>query len=170
MTYGCYAIDELPEKVVRPCLIIANTDASNLPGQHWTGFYFKSGSDRAEFFDSFGRKPTQKEFKKFIDNNSKSFIYNSKKIQGNYSTVCGNYCILFLFFRSRNLSMAKFLKHFNVQKPQINDMKILHMYAKLSEKLMRNKKKYKSQTGGNRCNTITCNQTCLPLKKNLCGQ
>lgn len=165
MSYGCYALDELPrEKIVRPCLIISNTAPSSHSGKHWVGFYFKAGSNRAEFFDSFGRAPTQKQFKQFLDNNSTSFIINSKRLQSSVSNVCGAYCVVFLYFRSRCASMTKFLKNFNVQTPELNDIKILQMYAKLSEKLLRNKNKFKNQTGGN-CNIINCNQTCTPLRK-----
>lgn len=162
-SYGCYALDELPrEKLVKPALIISNTAPSSHSGKHWVGFYFTPGH-KAEFFDSFGRPPNQKQFKQFLENNSTSFVYNNKRIQGNFSSVCGNFCILFLYFRCQHKSMSTFLKNFNVHTPEKNDLKVLRMYSKLSEKLQRNKK-YKNQTGG-RCNMITCNQTCTSLRK-----
>lgn len=165
--YGVYASDQLPkEKIVRPSLIIANTAPSSHSGKHWCGFYFKSGSNKAEFFDSFGGAPRKREFLRFIKNNSTSYIYNHKRLQSNWSTCCGNYAILFLFFRCSNLSMSTFLKEFDVKNPETNDIKVMNMYAKMSENLHRKMrcKKYKNQTGGN-CNVITCNQTCAPLQR-----
>lgn len=163
-TYGVYALDELPAKIARPCLIIANTSVASQPGDHWTSFYFEANSTKAEFFDSFGRRPTQPQFKAFLKKNSKSFIYNSKKIQGDFSSVCGQYSLLFLFFRCKNNSMADYLRQFNIHKREANDNKILRMYNKLSKLLQRISRRNMTQYGG-KCNTITCNQTCTSLKK-----
>lgn len=162
-SWGVYAANQLPrEKVTRPCLVIANTKSSDSPGEHWTGFFFPAGNKKAEFFDSFGRPPHKKSFMNFIHNNSTSFIYNDKKIQGNWSAVCGQYTILFLYFRCRNRSLKKFQKEFNVKTPERNDMKIMKMYARLSAKLQ--SKKNANQTGGS-YKVITCNQSCKPLMK-----
>lgn len=164
MSYGVYALDKLPSKIVRPCLIIANTSLASQPGDHWTSFYFKANSNRAEFFDSFGRRPTQHQFKTFLKHNCKSFIYNSKRIQSDFSSVCGHYSLIFLFFRCNNYSMTKFLSRFNIHNREANDNKILRMYGKLSKILMQDSKKNKKR-GNKKCNTITCNQTCTSLKK-----
>lgn len=162
--FGCYALDELPKKITRPCLIVSNTAVSTHPGKHWVAFYFGVNSQKAEFFDSFGRKPTQRQFKTFLKNNCKSFTYSPFKLQSDYSTCCGHWCLLFLYNRNKSISMADFVKSFDLKKRRQNDMKILRMYAKLNRQLLRNSKKYKTQIGGN-CNTITCNQTCVPLRK-----
>lgn len=165
-TWGVFALDQLPkEKISRPCLVICNSAKSSHPGLHWNGIYFGAGNKKAEFFDSFGRPPYKKEFRKFIKNNSTSCVHNDKKIQGNYSTVCGQYSILFLYFRCKNHSMTKFIDEFSAKKSELNDRKIRKMYAQMSAAL--NKKiraQNANQTGGN-YNCITCNQTCKALKK-----
>lgn len=162
-TFGVYPLDELPKRIERPCLIIANTAKSTHNGKHWVAFYFEHNSDKAEFFDSFGRPPTQKEFKSFIKNNSKYSEHNQVRMQSDYSILCGQYSLLFLFFRCSGRSFAEFRRQFNAQRPRQNDRKILRMYTNMSRKLARNFKK--TQIGGNMCNRITCNQTCTALKK-----
>lgn len=163
--WGVFAADQLPqEKITRPCLVIANNRRSTHSGEHWLGFFFPAGSKRAEFFDSFGRPPKNKSFIKFIKNNSTSFIYNDKKIQGNWSAVCGQYTLLFLYFRCKNRSMRTFLNEFDVRSPDRNDVKIMKMYAKMSSKMHTERQENPTQTGG-RYKIITCNQTCKPLKK-----
>lgn len=166
-SYGVYASNQLPrDKIVKPGLIIANTAPSSHSGKHWVAFYFRSGSDKAEFFDSFGGRPRKKEFLDFIKKNSTSYIYNNRKLQSNWSIVCGQYAVSFLFFRCGKKSMQTFTRQFDVKKPDQNDRKILEIYARMSQKLHSKvrSKRMKNQTGGN-YNVITCNQTCTPLKK-----
>lgn len=163
--YGVYACDELPkEKLIKPALIIANLSDSSSSGSHWVGFYFRANSNKGEFFDSFGKPPTLKVFKNFIAQNCTSYIYNNHKLQSNWSSCCGNYAILFLYFRCKQRSMRSFIKEFDVHQPEQNDVKIMEMYAKMSQELQKKMrcKKYKNQIGGN-CKVITCMQTCVPL-------
>lgn len=48
------------------------------------------------YFDSFGNSPP-KEICNFLDRNSKNkWLYNKNKYQGDLSTLCGYYCIIFL--------------------------------------------------------------------------
>lgn len=162
--FGVYASDELPKKneLVRPSLIIVNTKPSNHSGEHWCGFFFSSNSKKAEFFDSYGRKPMA-DFKRFIEENSVSYIYNTKKLQSNFSSVCGQYTLLFLYFRCKNRSLNSFLNEFDIHTPEANDKKILRMYAHLSRKIQT--KSFKNQTGTGKCNIVTCNQTCVSLQQ-----
>lgn len=164
--WGVFACDQLPkEKITRPCLIICNTAPQSHPGIHWTAFYFGPRGKTAEFFDSFGRPPTlKKQFLRFIKNNSTSYIYNDKKIQGSYSTTCGNFSICYLYYRCLNRSMKTFLIEFDTKKPELNDKKIMKMYAKLSATLNNKMRKNVNQSGG-KYSVITCNQTCAPLRR-----
>lgn len=162
--FGVYASDELPKKneLIRPSLIIVNTAPSSHSGEHWCGFFFNSRSNKGEFFDSYGRKPMA-HFKRFIEQNSVSYIYNTKKLQSNFSSVCGQFTLLFLYFRCKNRSLKSFLDEFDIRTPLLNDKKIVRMYANLSRKL--HSKPYKNQMGTGKCNIITCNQTCVSLKQ-----
>lgn len=165
-SWGVFALDQLPkEKISRPCLIICNSSPSSHPGTHWNGFYFGAGNKKAEFFDSFGRPPYKKQFIRFLKNNSSNYSYNNKKLQGNYSTVCGQFTILFLYYRCLNRSMKAFIKEFKLNNCDFNDRKIMKMYSRLVVKLNNRMHKNANQTGGNN-NFITCNQTCTSFKKN----
>lgn len=98
---GVYATDQLPEYVHRGGFI-ANTDISSKSGRHWCAFYF-DGTGQSEFFDSYG-KPAHyynNTFVRCLHNNSIVQLYNSKKLQSNYSNVCGQYCLYFLIHRVR---------------------------------------------------------------------
>ena len=77
--------------------LIANTDLSTEKGTHWVVMY--KDENICDFFDSYGREPFKN---KFIDTKC---LFNSVKLQSNYSQVCGQYCLYFLYFRSRNCSM-----------------------------------------------------------------
>ena len=80
--------------------IIANTDTSSEAGAHWVAMYRQDNV--CEFFDSYGRP-----FKnKFLGT---KYVYNRIKLQSDYSPVCGQYCLYFLYFRSRNCSMDEII-------------------------------------------------------------
>ena len=40
-------------------------------------------------------------------------MYNSKRLQSIGSDVCGDYCVLFTFFRSRNYDLKWFVELFS---------------------------------------------------------
>ena len=96
---------------------IVNTDNSNQPGSHWVAFQF-SGDYSCEYFDSYGFPPSFYGF----DNVLKSYkIYMSnKRIQGYKSSVCGQYCVLFLLLRGRGYSYHDFMSFFH-KNPAVND-------------------------------------------------
>ncbi len=53
---GVFACDELPDVIIRPSVIVVNTDPAKRPGQHWICIYFDENL-HGEFFDSFGAPP-----------------------------------------------------------------------------------------------------------------
>lgn len=95
--YGVFPCNHLPEKIVKPALIIGNTDPSWKRGRHWAAFHFpKKGP--AEYFDSFGGHPTNKYFIRFLKRNSVSYNVNTKRLQGDFSSTCGFYCFIFVYW------------------------------------------------------------------------
>lgn len=152
--YGVYANDRLPLKLKKPAIIVANTDPSYKPGTHWIAFYLpKRGI--GEYFDSYGRTPIDKNFVRFLKLHCKKFKFNNKQLQSDLSTLCGNYCCVYLYYKTKNMSMDKFLKKFKKDNHVLNDKKVKRMFKKHF------KKKTQVGSGGEK---LECNQSCKPLK------
>lgn len=145
---GTFAADILPKKVRRPAMIIANTDESTKPGQHWIAFYFPV-KGKIEYFDSIGQLPVSLHHLKFLKKHGKDFVYNAKRLQGHFSSVCGNYCAMFLLHRATKKSFKSFIKQFSDNLEE-NDEKIMKMYNS----------NFKSTQFG--ANSNMCVQTCRP--------
>lgn len=78
---------------------IVNTDPSSRPGQHWVAF-FLAPHGKLEFFDSYGRPPTHFGFplnSQMLE--PACFEYNTLSLQADSTSVCGQYCLVFLFLR-----------------------------------------------------------------------
>mgnify|MGYP001795783191 len=89
----------LEEPLNRPSMTIVNLDSCDEPGSHWVAVYVPLYGD-TEYFDSYGDKPNGLFFLKFQELNTK-IVYSNSSFQG-ISTVCGQYCLIFLLLRSRN--------------------------------------------------------------------
>ena len=115
---GVFAADELPKTFdTFPCGFVANTDPSTKPGTHWVAFYFPS-RDKGEFFDSYGYPPEHYGFKSY-----KIETWNKYKLQSSWSNVCGQYCIFYLYHKSRGYSMSKIVNMFT-DSTSINDCNV----------------------------------------------
>lgn len=120
---GVYSSDQLPKvRVDRlPCAVVANTDPITKPGKHWVAFYIDE-HNHAEYFDSYGLKPTLAAFKTFLTRNSVGeWITNDTPLQGAFSSVCGQYCLFYLLHRSRNRSMREIVGMFTEDDKDDND-------------------------------------------------
>jgi hypothetical protein len=125
--YGVYAADTIPSVLNWPALLVANTDVQTLPGSHWVAFHIDS-SGHCEFFDSFGNQPIISEHRRFLVQTCKSWSHNNMPLQGFTSTVCGHYCVMFLAYKARGLSMESFLSLFESNQPSFNDKLVNQMY------------------------------------------
>ena len=93
--FGVYAEDQLPETNVRPLALIANTDPAHLDGTHWVAIYLDHGRP-GEFFDSFG-EPPDPPVKEYLNKHSPhGWLYNTRSVQGLFSSLCGAYCVQYL--------------------------------------------------------------------------
>lgn len=129
--YGVFASNRLPTLIKTPCIVIANTDPDYKPGEHWCAFFITS--DRyGEYFDSFGLPPATAHLK-FMRSNCKVWTYNKKIIQSGNSSICGNYCLIYLLFKIYGYKMSHFLKIFNNNR-ELNDTLLMHLYNELIEK------------------------------------
>ncbi len=128
---GVFPLDKIPKFIKnRPGALVINTDKSNQPGTHWVAIYI-SADNYAEYFDSYGRKPIHKEFIKFFQRNKIPIIlYNKTHLQGYFSTVCGQYCCMYLLHRSKNRTLKNFIKtSFKNQNLEENDDKVKKLFS-----------------------------------------
>lgn len=146
---GVFPADQLPKNITAGSFI-ANTDKSHKRGQHWCAFYF-DGNGRADFFDSYGRRPEyyDRQFLRCLQDNSTVQTYNDETLQNSSSNVCGQFSLFFLIHRCRGLSMDTILKLF-----QNIDFKDQYVYKFISETFPY-------------CTAISSlyNQTCVSLNK-----
>ena len=119
---GVYPSDHLPcvyEISSRtPCCYIANSDPCNEIGSHWVAFYHPKPNE-IEFFDSFGKTPAYYGFS--IPNNM-SLLHNQNQLQSNNSSLCGQWCILFLVRRSQGSTFRSILNKLRPLTPSKADL------------------------------------------------
>lgn len=99
---GVFSINNLPRILIRrPAYLIINLQPDYLAGSHWVAISFTSNGS-IHYFDSFGMIPPP-EISLFLDRNSKwGWTFNRVKLQGDLSFFCGYYCILFIYYSSKN--------------------------------------------------------------------
>ena len=99
---GVFARDELPDvkHEVRPWCLILITDPKDKPGIHWFALY-ATRDGPIERFDSFGLPPSTYS----LDSLDPSHLLYS--FQSLSSSVCGHYCIVYLYLRSSNKTQSQ---------------------------------------------------------------
>jgi len=114
---GVFASDTLPKPTNKPCSYICNLDPSTKPGSHWVCIYYPKPPQLPEYFDSFGFSGEQ--FTEFLGEN---YYFNPNFLQFPFSTVCGQYCIYYLYKRITLKSMHDVLKPFRLDDQLHNDL------------------------------------------------
>lgn len=108
--------------IINTTIIICNVDPSWLAGRHWICIYIDQKSKIYEFFDSYGQRVTS--YGLFFTSLLKFRpVYNSMTIQSSFSNICGQYCLLFCYYKKLHYSMQSFIENvgFNVLKRKQND-------------------------------------------------
>jgi hypothetical protein len=108
---GVFPRDLLPKEKItkRPIALIVNTDPSYLPGQHWIALFINT-DNVAEYFDSYGLPPLNKEIFQFLNKlNVEKLVYQTKQLQGLRSSTCGHYCVTFIKLRCQEIPFYKIL-------------------------------------------------------------
>jgi hypothetical protein len=119
---GVFSSDTIPSfnSVSKfPCCFITNIDPAHLKGSHWVAFYYKS-KHSLEFFDSYGHSPSYYK----LANIPSGLQYNVHSLQSYYSSVCGHYCVFYLYYRSHAKSLLQIIKEIEYQgknKPPLMD-------------------------------------------------
>ena len=112
---GVYACDELSSIDINkyPKSFVVSTHPMELPSPHWIAIYFNEQM-KEEFFDSHGKHPIHynKHFLDFINRNAVEWEHNKIQLQSAFSTVCGEYCVHFLYHRCRKNLMSSIVNSF----------------------------------------------------------
>ena len=83
---GVFPSDKLSRTIERyPC---------TKPGTHWIGIFLTSPQN-GEWFDSYGKPPEfyGPVFMEFMNKHCDEWEWNDRKLQSDWSDVCGHYCI-----------------------------------------------------------------------------
>lgn len=120
-----YAANRLPIHVEIPIFLISNLDPDTKPGSHWIAIHIdKNGI--GQYFDSYGRPPSFYH-KSFLNRNSKQWYFNSHRIQNNLTSVCGEYCIMYLYYKFYGETMNDFVGIF-CYPTLVNDVLVYNMF------------------------------------------
>lgn len=111
-TVGVFPADKIPRLWCKPVAFVFNTQENSLPGQHWVAVYV-SKNGHGLFFDSYGLPPYIKNHIRRMRKNCDRFKWNTRPLQSDSSSVCGQFCIMFLDYMSRGFKIADFLKNFS---------------------------------------------------------
>ena len=82
-------------------------------------------------------QPVRKMFTNFMNEHCSQWSSNDHILQSPISTVCGQYCVAFLMFRCRNISMHAFARLFTSDLIA-NDCRVYDWLGALSKKMMKN--------------------------------
>lgn len=111
---GVFPKDMLPEYKVGT--LIANTDDSSMPGEHWIAMTLNSDKT-GEYFDSFGLPPLHNEFIKYLNVHCpKGWIFNNATLQSLSAQTCGHYCVIYASLRCRGYKYKDVLSLFTNSK------------------------------------------------------
>lgn len=138
---GIFPINKIPKIIKKkPAILVINTDKSNQPGTHWVAIYLPRRGC-AEFFDSFGRKPESCEFLRFLQKHTTkktNFRYNKIMLQNLFTSVCGQYCCMYLLYRCKNKTLKDFQNCFRKNDNSANAGKLKREYhAQNDEKIVK---------------------------------
>ncbi len=126
---GVKASDQLPVKAQHRCYIV-NLDKSTSSGSHWVALYFSSDG-KGEYFDSFGLPPMLPSIISFLNANSLSYSFNTKRLQHLRTAVCGQYCVYYLILRCSNMPMLRIVSYFNPNDFLNNDRYVLNFIKRV---------------------------------------
>lgn len=120
-----FAANRLPIWVNRPAYVISNLDPDSKPGSHWVAIHIDNNGI-GEYFDSFGRKPAGYH-KQFLNRNAKRWFYNHHSFQNLFTSVCGEYCLVYLYLKNKGKTMCDLQSLFS-ESSLCNDLIVRNMF------------------------------------------
>ena len=132
-----------------PACYVANSDDEHQPGQHWLAIFIDNEKN-LEFFDSYAQPPA-------VYGLHKIGVCTSNKtlLQSLDSTVCGHYCIYYLYNRSLGHSLHAIVSIFSPTSLACNDSRVRMFVRNLSKP-------------GTQCVQCKCNCTSACPCKQIC--
>lgn len=104
--------DLLPTQINLPFASVINLSNSDEVGTHWVTLVIDE-EGAGFYFDTYGRRVSNKHINLFIKLHCKKIYYNDNQIQSIDSKVCGQYCCIFIYlFLKNNFSLKKFSSMF----------------------------------------------------------
>ena len=101
---GVFSSDMLEDIVMKPKLIICNTDPSYRKGEHWVLFYFDN--EIVEFYDSSGMSILKyKNFIKFGKRYALKYKESTCRTQPSNTDICGEMCLFYAYYRCKGYNM-----------------------------------------------------------------
>lgn len=98
--HGACALNNLPTKIsTKEFMCIVNTDPDNLPGKHWIAVIIRDGTGFC--FDPLGSAPPAL-LASWLTRHCHKWTCNLRHIQPYLTTICGHFCIHFLYYCSTN--------------------------------------------------------------------
>lgn len=133
--YYVLAADELSlanYDVEKDIVIVANTDRRGQIGRHWVSWYMlrRRGEFKVTFFDSYGQNATCYG----INVPFKMDVINTKCLQDDNSSLCGQYALMFIRYMIRGFPLVEFLNLFTKGNTKVNDQIVLQFYNCIKER------------------------------------
>ena len=101
-----FTADWIPRVWTKPTACVCNTDNHFKPGNHWVAAYADT-LENGWYFDSFGVWPIIPDHISRLRKSFKRLRWNTTHLQSLSSDVCGQYCMIFLYYMSKGLGISK---------------------------------------------------------------
>lgn len=110
----------IPQIWEKPIAFICNTEDSKRSGAHWIGIFVNNKSEGL-YFDSYGVKPFVASIANVLRKNCKTIKFNDQQLQSDSSNVCGQFCLMFLYYMTHGIDFPSFLDLFSEKNLLAND-------------------------------------------------
>ena len=116
---GVFPSDQIPlsRPKFKPVCYVANIDPARFAGSHWVALYLTPEGEN-EYFDSYGLPPILPRFLKLL---RFDYRYNATQLQSLKSTVCGQYCVFYVWRKSLGESLERIINYFTDERHE-NDL------------------------------------------------
>lgn len=155
-TTGVYPADQIPRVWSLPAGLVVNTDNHTGPGEHWVAMYVDD-KGRGLYFDSYGLPPIIPQHLARLRRNCKFYRYSLKQLQSDTSSVCGQFCVVFLHLMSSGFSMPQFNRLFSGNVKE-NDKIVREYYNSFAARTVGSNNKFNG--GGISDRRLPCLQGC----------